>query len=312
MPLLHPSIRALLEADGGDDPFAAIRRRARAVVTEALALGWEGPPFDMTELASFRGLSVSESTGLANDQDACVTPGHVLVNAGKHRVRRRYSVAHEVGHTLFPDYEEELRRAGTLWRRDGDESEFERLCQAAAAEFLMPLGAFEAAVRSRGRTLAGVVTLADDFDASLEAAARRIVETAEDPMAAVLLRPRDAGSGAWLDVRPGDGHSPYAPLGVAYVCANDACGGLQISAGTRPPPQGAAERAWKRVRRDRRRTITIERRAGETWTQHAGVAGPWSSEAVALPLGVAVPHEVLCLIRRDATANRPTTTPEAT
>lgn len=259
-------------------------------------MGWEGPPFDMTELASLRGLQVATSTGFADDQDACVMPRRVLVNARKHRVRQRYSVAHEVGHTLFPDYEEELRRAGRLWRREGDDSEFERLCQVAGAEFLLPLDAFQTAAASRSRTLRGVLGLAGDFDASLEATARRAVETTDEPMVAIFLRPMDAASGAWLDVGRSDGHSPYTPIGVSLACANDACGDLRITKGTPPARRGAADRAWRRVVLARG-AVVIERCAEESWA-HAGVAGTWSSEAVTLPKGAAVPHEVLCLLRQ--------------
>lgn len=292
----HPSVRALLAADGGDDPFVAIRRRARAFVARALELGWAGPPFDITELASLRGLEVCTSTAFTDDQDACVMPGRVLVNARKHRVRQRYSVAHEVGHTLFPDYEEELRREGRFWRREGDESEFEQLCQAAGAELLMPIDAFQTASAMRGRTLEGIMLLAGDFEASLEATARRMIETVDSPMAALFLRPRDPVSGAWLDISRTDGHFARAGLGVSIVCANDSSRELAIAKGNQPPRGSAAERAWKRAALARG-TVVVHRRSQEIWA-HIGITGIWDSEAITLPKGAAVPHEVLCVMRR--------------
>ena len=291
----HPSVRALLEADGGADPVDAIRGRARALVTSAMDIGWEGPPFDVNELASLRGLRVSTTTRFADDQDACVMPGQVLVNARKHRVRQRYSVAHEVIHTLFPDYEAELRRAGRLWRREGDESEFERLCQVGAAELLFPFDAFRSAMAAHGCGLAGALALAGDFDASIEATTRRVVELANAPMAAVFLRPKNAVTGEWLDVDASDGHNPHAPLGVSLICTNEACGPLGVARGGPPPRRSAAERAWKRVALARG-SVVIERRAAESWT-HVGVEGTWDAEAVTLPKGMATPHEVLCLLR---------------
>lgn len=293
---MHPSVRALLAAERCTDPVAAIRRRARALVEEALGLGWDGPPFDMTELASLRGLKVTASATLAADQDACVMPGQVLLNVRRPRVRQRYSVAHEVGHTLFPDYEAELGRVGRLWRRDGDVPEFERLCQAAGAEFLLPLNAFRAAVEHRGMSIGAAVAIATDFDASLEAAVRRLAETAVHPVAVVELRPCDPDTGTWMDVRAADGHRPYAPLAVSNVHASEACGTACFPVGGRPPNGGAADRAWKRVALAKGAVI-IEQRAQECW-EHAGVDGAWVSEAVTLPKGAAVPHEVLCLLRR--------------
>ena len=292
----HPSIRALLEADGGNDPVAAIRGRARILVSEMTALGWEGPPFDMELLASYRRLKVSRSFNLSNDQDACVMPGRVLVNARRPTVRQRYSVAHEVGHTLFPDYEASLRRVGRLWRRNTDDSEFERLCQLAAAEFLFPLEPFRASVTRRGFHLLGVLDLAREFDGSVEATARRTVEMADFPAVVLFLRPIDAATGDWYEVRIADGHCPYAPIGVSLVCSNEACGALQIERRTRPPKGAAAERAWKRVALAKG-YVSIEACRGENWL-HAGVEGIWDSEAITLPKGIAVPHEVLCLMRQ--------------
>ena len=264
-------------------------------MAEVLAMGWEGPPFDMNELASFRGLKVATSYELADDQDACVMPSRVLLNARKHRVRQRYSVAHEVGHTLFPDYEDAVRRAGRLWRRDSDDSEFEHLCQVAGAELLLPLGALVDAVARHGLCLAGVLAVAGLFEASIEASARRLVETAEEPLVALFLRPQDPATRSWVDVRGAEGHSPFMALGVSLCCASDACGPLRIPVGARPPKGGAADRAWKRVSLARG-AIVPEYSTDERWT-HVGVEGTWAGQALTLPKGIAVPHEVLCLLR---------------
>jgi hypothetical protein len=294
----HRSVQALLDAEGGDDAFLAIRRRARAVVAEAMALGWQGPPFDMRDLASLRGLDVTTSSGFRDDQDACVLPGRVLLNSRKHRVRQRYSIAHEVGHTLFPDYQDAVREAGQLWRRDGDDSEFERLCQAAGAEFLMPLEPFLSCADECGRGLAGTLFLAERFDASIEATARRVIETEDRAMAALFLRPQDVTTGEWLDPSEGEGHNPYTPLGVSLVCTNEGCRAFESVRRARPPRGGAADRAWKRVSLARG-AVVIETNASESW-EHAGVNGVWSSEAMTLPKSAAVPHEVLCLLRAAA------------
>lgn len=251
----------------------------------------------MTELASLRGLNVRPSNGFTDDQDACVIPGQVLVNARKHPVRQRYSIAHEVGHTLFPDYEAELRRVGRLWRREGDESEFERLCQAAGAEFLMPLETFLERMNACGGGLEGVLRLAGEFQASFEAAARRRVETSAEAMAVLFLRPRDPTTGEWAKIDSAGGHSPYTPVAVSLVCANDAGASFRAAVGALPPKGGAADRAWKRVALAHGKVV-IEQRATECWG-HAGVDGTWYSEAVTLPRSSAVPHEVLCIVRGD-------------
>src|SRR5690348_3385902 len=121
MELHHPSVEALLETVGHSlSPEDAIRSRARSLVDEVReTLGWEGPPFDPRALASYRGLKVRRSYhGFTAKQDACITPGLVAVNGNKPTRRQRYSIAHEVIHTLFPDYEVELRRVGMFWRQE--------------------------------------------------------------------------------------------------------------------------------------------------------------------------------------------------
>ena len=292
----HPSVVALLEAEATDQPFVAIRRRARAVVATAFALGWEGPPFELDDLASLRGLTVAMSRDLAPDQDACVMPSRVLVNANKPRVRQRYSVAHEVAHTLFPDYEAELRRAGQLWRREGDNTELEALCQAAASEFIMPRDAFVAAAARSGSTISGVIAISRQFDASPEAAARRLAETTRDDMATVVVRPIDPTTGDWLACAPSDAHAPFAPLAVSLVVPSST--GEPMAGGRRVPPpmKCVAEKAWKRVRLAGC-TIMIQKSDAEDWTC-VGLPGVWCAEAVTLPLVSTSPGQVICLLTR--------------
>ena len=295
---VHPSVVALLAAQQATDPADAIRGRARQLVAEATALGWSGPPFDLSQLASLRRLKVTVSNDLADDQDACVMPGHILLNSRKAGVRRRYSLAHEIAHTLFPDYEAEVRRAGRLWRRDGDDSQVEWLCQVAASELLFPLDAFRSAISAAGLTLLGVMETATSFDASMEAAIRRTVETATDPVAGFIVRPIDANSGEWLTVSSRDDYSPYQPLAVAMVCCNDASAMLRLARGAAPPKNGAAERAWKSANIARRQPeIRSVRR--ESWV-HIGASEAWDTEAITLPRGNAVPREILCFARRSA------------
>ena len=258
-------------------------------------MGWQGPPFDMTELASLRGLKVTTSRRLGADQDACVMAGQVLLNAGKPAVRQRYSTAHEIAHTLFPDYEVVVRRSGRLWRRHGDDSEFERLCQVAGAELLFPLDAFQTAVGACGRGLLGVLALADGFGASPEATARRRVETVPEPTAVVFLRPRDAATGEWVEPDPSAGHAPLTPLGVSLVCAHVTCGAGTLPRACHSPKGSAADRAWKRVSLARG-AVVIEQSRGECWA-HAGVSGVWDGEALTLPKRSRTPREVLCLLR---------------
>lgn len=298
---MHPSVRALIEASeirhaSGEQ---AVRVAARTLVDEALGMGWEGPPFDMEALASVHGLRVERSYDLADNQDACVTVSRILVNARKPRVRQRSSVAHEVVHTIFPDYGTELERVGVLWRRAGDESELERLCQTGAAELLLPLSAFGPRLAQLGASLETVVTLADIFDTSIETTTRRVVEVSDEPLIMLMVRPASRvgqlSSGEDLCVDR-CAYDPRAPLVVAYACNNESSAAVEITAGTKIPPRSAAERAWKRVSLARR-SIVIQCTIDD-WTHVEGL-GRCSCEAMTLPKGSMTPCEVICLMRLD-------------
>ena len=256
----------------------------------------------MTELASLRQLKFDEQADLRDDQDACVVPGRVLLNRKKSSARRRYSLAHEIVHTLFPDYDDEIRRVGTLWRRDGDESELELLCQVGAAELLFPLEEFAARVERHGFSLASTLALSTTFDGSVEATARRIVETSDVPTAGTLLRPFDRAANAWLRVQTGDQHDPYAEMRVASAWYSQSAS-VQIPFRSHPPANGSAIRAWKGAVMARRRG-KIQSVAAESWAI-GDQADIWYSESLTLPADGGLPREVLCLLRSIANSHEP-------
>jgi hypothetical protein len=249
----------------------------------------------MADLASLRQLKVDEQATLRDDQDACVVPGRVLLNRRKPSVRRRYSLAHEIVHTLFPDYEDEVRRLGALWRREGDDSELERLCQVGAAELLFPIAEFTARVERMGLSLSTVLVLAREFDASAEAAARRGVETSDEQVAAFIARPFDGSTNDWLAIGLGDQHQPYAELRVASAWSSPVVN-TQGASGAVLPKDSSAVRAWRRgvMAQYRGQVQTLP---SESWLS-GGLAGTWRSESVVLPPNGALPREVLCVLTK--------------
>src|SRR5258708_2928384 len=63
----------------------------------------------------------------------------IQFNPTQARERVRFSIAHEIAHTLFPDVAEEVRNRGGT-RHVSDDWQLEMLCNIAAAEFVMPVG----------------------------------------------------------------------------------------------------------------------------------------------------------------------------
>lgn len=297
----HPSVRALLAAVGTSDAEAAIRARAIGLVDELRALvDWEGPPFDVDALASFRGFVVRYSDGFSPRQDACITPGVIAINRQKPRRRQRYSVSHEIIHTLFPDYEEELRRVGALWRDespsgaaavDPAEAELEHLCQVGAAELLLPRFAFEPELQRLGVSLEAVIALSARFDASPEATARRAVELSPTRVAAVFVEPpaRDAATASLAS-----NYSPIAELRVTRTTVSPVARGFDFPRGSRVPAGSVVYKAWKRAPYPRVATDIYA--ANETWTLADGAPIPVRCNAMVLPRRSPTPFAVLALV----------------
>src|SRR5690242_12132492 len=97
----HESIRLL----GGSDPVSDIIQRGQALTLRAIEGGWQGPPYDPFALADFLRIPVIPSTDVADARTVPSRGGEIRIeyNPMRPRARVRYSVAHEIAHTLFPD-----------------------------------------------------------------------------------------------------------------------------------------------------------------------------------------------------------------
>src|SRR5690606_23737670 len=128
----------------GRDPIEMISERARALVLKAFDAGWEGPPFDPFHLADLLRIEAipKHDVGDARTVPVGRSGFRIEFNPSRPRERLRYSVAHEIAHTLFPDCAERVRHRASRAEIVGDEWQLEALCNVAAAEFLMPIGSF--------------------------------------------------------------------------------------------------------------------------------------------------------------------------
>lgn len=166
-----------------EDPIEKISRTARDIVLRAIEQGWEGPPFDPTELATSRDI---QAVPCHEVKDA-----RILVQDGRFRIeynpnrpphRVRYSIAHEIAHTLFPDCDREVRHREKHERGIGDEWQLEALCNVAAAEILMPAGSLPDLGRST-LSVDELVRLRQKFHVGTEAMAIRLVQLTPEPCA---------------------------------------------------------------------------------------------------------------------------------
>jgi len=190
MARLHPHVLAIIEETGETDAVAAIRVKARSLVERFHALFPSAPPFNLSAMASFRGLKesneaprYSDDSEIAPDSNGCVI---LRVNRDRPRTRQRFSVGHEIGHTLFPDFEQSVQCRKARHRDWADPDDvLESLCDVAASEFLFPGPWFQNRVSTMPITAEAIIQLASDFQASPDATARRFVEVHAAPMAAV-------------------------------------------------------------------------------------------------------------------------------
>jgi len=181
---------------GDRDPIVVVTERARELVMRAMDGGWAGPPFDPLALATqFLKLEVVASDDVPDARTVPTSKGaRIEFNPNRPRERRRYSIAHEIAHTLFPDCAERVRNRGSHHADPTSHDwQLETLCNVAAAEILMPIGslpppnpaAFSIDMLMRARP---------KFDVSMEAVLIRAVHIAEFPCAVFAASRLESGT----------------------------------------------------------------------------------------------------------------------
>lgn len=203
----NPSVRALA---GDRDPVEVVGGLARNLVFDARERGWSGPPYDPFKLADQLGVHVVPVGDL---EDARLVHANgdprIEFNPNRPRARVRFSVAHELGHLLFPDVAEQVRYRSHSATRRGDDWQIELLCNLAAAEFLMPVGSLPE-LEGEALDINFLMALRAQYAVSTEALLLRLARLTPEPVfafAAARIDPDSphyrvdyaVGSRAWLD-----------------------------------------------------------------------------------------------------------------
>lgn len=188
----HKYVQAIIDETGENDPFEAVRVKARRVITDYVAIFGEQPPFNLKAVASVRGLHWSDDDPRFSP-DSEIAPeadGRVVLRVNKSRPesRQRFSIGHEIGHTLFPEYQLAVRcRKGIDRNWAEPEDLLETLCDVAASELMFPDPWFRQRIDSLELSAASIASLASEYLASRDATARRLVELHSEPLAAVFF-----------------------------------------------------------------------------------------------------------------------------
>jgi len=173
----NPSV---LQFAGKLDPIDLITRKAREEVLRAVQAGWQGPPFDPFKLADFLEIPTIPREDVL---DARIVPTsarrmQIEFNPSRPRGRLRFSIAHEIAHTIFPDCIESVRNRGRTAIRN-DDWQLELLCNIGAAEFLMPVG--NEIDPQTPVTIDNLLQLQKEFDVSTEAISIRLAKVTLEP-----------------------------------------------------------------------------------------------------------------------------------
>ena len=264
---LHPYAIAIMRETGAADPVAAVRVKARALVRLYQDhCGPSPPPLDLEVLASLLGIAmVGEPPRLSPDAELVPVEGggvELRVNLGRPATRRRFSIGHEIVHTVFPDFDRKVQCRKPRGRDLADPDDLiEALCDVGASELLFPLPWFAADAARLAGTAEGVLSLARRYEASPEATIRRLVEVSSSICAAIFLgwklKPVQArrfagtrGQTCMFGIDPAYDARALRVLRVDYCVASEAfrAGGLFVPEDKSVPNSGVIYEAAARNR----------------------------------------------------------------
>ncbi len=170
----HPSVRNLA---GDRDPVAVVVELARQVVLEAIDSKVTALPVDPFKLAESRGVQVIPRPDVRDARTICGLHNRPVIefNPNRPRTRIRFSICHELAHTLFPDCTEQVRHRLFHAETSPVASELEMLCNLAAAEFLLPIGSIQEDMSKLDLSIDAALKLRVKYEASVESVLLRLV-----------------------------------------------------------------------------------------------------------------------------------------
>lgn len=174
----NPSVKQLSH---DKDPIEAIVEKTRELILKAIDEGWNGPPYDPIMLAKHLNISVSPNEEIS---DARIIPKtttpQIEYNPNRSKARIRFSLAHEIAHTLFPDYKKMIHhRSGPTQR--SDDWQLELLCNISASEILMPVEP-SSGLEHIPVKMENIIAIKKKYDVSTEAALLRMVKLTSQPI----------------------------------------------------------------------------------------------------------------------------------
>jgi Zn-dependent peptidase ImmA (M78 family) len=177
-----------------------IIEKARQLVNQLVDYrGHSRPPFLPKEYSRFVNIKEIQKANLEDTSGLLLKfhDGYVIkVNQDHYQVRQNFSCAHEIGHILFNDLKLEDYVRTIEYRTSNIQKTMEirsrareGLCDAAAAELLMPKSVFIKCLSTFGLSITSIEYLAQTFQVSVQAVTNRISEVNIEPCVAILWYP---------------------------------------------------------------------------------------------------------------------------
>ncbi len=104
----HPSV---LRFAGDRDPIEEVVSQASRITLAAIQAGWSGPPFDPFQLADHLRVRLAPREDVSDARIVQQPKGELQIeyNPNRPKARVRYSIAHDLAHSIFPDCGEMTR-----------------------------------------------------------------------------------------------------------------------------------------------------------------------------------------------------------
>ncbi len=184
---------SLLELERLRNPSAPDARHVEQIAADVITELGEQPPVDLAVVASYRGIrDIRLEGGLPVAGSLTPEPGRFVMRlrADDSPRRRRFTGFHEVGHTFQPGYwDVPSFRCSVTASTTQNTSGPEQLADVAAAELLLPRSFFVKDAAGMSFGLEAVLSLAERYQASIEATALRYVALRAVPTLLVVLAP---------------------------------------------------------------------------------------------------------------------------
>jgi hypothetical protein len=167
----------------------------RETVRELLRQAGQGhPPIDLIKVAKVQGITkvrngkLRGSLGVLRDGP----DGFTVTLSSRDPAKSRFTLAHEIAHTLLLHSKHSSVVLGER-KAKLPHQKLERLCDAIAAEILLPYDMFGQAASEEPLGIDSILRLCGRFDASLQSTARRAGDLCQQPAQVVCWTRSSAG-----------------------------------------------------------------------------------------------------------------------